>query len=139
MNHVRLLTSLCLILSACGSATLGDEPPDAVAVDIENPVWEEGGIRQLIADKCDSCHGKSSTDQFDPGNVKDLKYDLALDEQLFLDNYGERSAVRILQSPDNPMPPLFATPITEDEYIAIEEYLLSKGKVPEEVPEEEPE
>ena len=129
LNHWRtvviksvLFASPFMIWQACSSYDLGKETAKFVITDLANPTWEAGGIKALLAEKCDNCH-TSSPSKFVPDNVKNYRYDISKDETKFIASYAGRTKSRVFESDSNPMPPHFATPLTVNEKAALKKYL----------------
>lgn len=99
---------------------LGDQAPDEVLIDALNPTWE-GGIQTLVLEKCDNCHGVTDSG-FVPGNAKQLSFYFSRGEYAF-DFYRERIKARVFDTPENPMPPSFATPLTKAEKKALKKFI----------------
>jgi hypothetical protein len=119
---------LVLFAGACSAADYGDKQPIAVAVNIEDPTWDNG-IGELVARKCDNCHAKTPS-EFVPGEVRDdpARYQLGLaeSEETFL-RYGGVSFSRVFETLDDPMPPKYGTPLSDSEKSALRVYFDRKG------------
>lgn len=110
---------LTLNLLAC-SADLGSEGVIEVSVDATNPTWA-GGIQELVERKCSSCH-RPDKNQFVPADTPDT-FDFINDESFFTTN---RITIQTrLNDTADPMPPEFATPLTSNEALALENYINS--------------
>lgn len=110
-----------LFLTACHADDFGNRKVTEIAVNKESPTWNSG-VADVLLYKCDSCHA-TLAGQFAPGNVKNDKFDFSASEEVFLANYAERVRRRVFNSPENPMPPKFGTPLTENELQALKGYL----------------
>jgi hypothetical protein len=113
-----------LNLSSCSAADFGSKPPISVSVDTENPTWGNG-IGELVIRKCDNCHARAPS-KFAPGEIRDnpTRYQLGLgeSEERFL-QFGRISYTRTFETPDDPMPPTYGTPLNESEKAALKKYL----------------
>jgi len=118
MTHY-LITTLFLSLFISCSYDFGDELPDETLIS-DPPTWE-GGIQALMYQKCDNCHGILDS-QFVPGNAKDLNFYFSRDENAFA-QFADRIQARVFDAPDSPMPPLYGTPLTEQELQGLREYI----------------
>ncbi len=110
------------IWQSCSSYDLGKETAKFVITDQSNPTWDSGGIKALLAEKCDNCH-TSSPDKFVPDNAKKYQYDFSKDESKYITTYASRTKSRVFESDSNPMPPNFSTPLTVNEKAALKKYL----------------
>lgn len=115
---ISLVAVSLLTLSNCESRDFGNREPDAVPM--SNATWE-GGIGTLIQKKCANCHTDSRS-EFVPGNTPTHLNTIAAKE--FWEeksNLGLFSTIkhRIGETPDQPMPPTFATP-----FVGVEKELL---------------
>lgn len=119
-----VLAFLCV---ACSSADLGSERQPSVTVNTTSPTFEKD-IVPLLKAKCSTCHSESRT-QFVPGNTPN---NAQLNNLENAENFAAKAVLiqwRALSDPDNPMPPRFATGLTDDEKAALGQYIstLSPG------------
>jgi hypothetical protein len=109
---------LMFLISSCRAYDLGNRPPIEIEVDPDNAVWSQG-IQSLIAAKCDTCH-QTGGSEFEPYPARFYRFDLSFDEDSFR-RYLVTSCHRI-QLHSNPMPPAYATPLTDNEREALLRY-----------------
>jgi len=126
--RMKILAPLTLmILASCSSEDLGDEKPIEVSIDITQPTWD-GGIKELLEKKCDSCHG-SYPSKFTPANASQHILNFSLDENLFKTRHLDSVSARVFSDSTSPMPPNFATPLTANERLSLQNY-ISQAKQP---------
>lgn len=111
------LAQIGFVATGCSRAdTLADLTPPAVAVDALNPTWDNG-ISILVKERCASCHS-ARKGEFVPETTPFL--DFNKEEELL--SVRMRSIARI-QDVDNPMPPRYADPLSQEEAEILVEYL----------------
>jgi len=108
-----LAASALIQLFSCGAFDLGDESPDEVT--ITNASLWTGGISDLITAKCAGCH-TTNRNQFVPANTP-TTFDNITDEAFFTGQFG--TVTTWVCDQFEPMPPLFATPLTTTELNAL--------------------
>lgn len=119
-SNLRLVLLSVLILSSCNkSYDLGDRPVPEVTVDTSSVSWENG-VENVVKTKCLSCHTPSK-DQYVPANTP--AYLDRLNEKDYFNSLRVIIRQRVLDNPGDPMPPRFATPLTENEKAALRIYL----------------
>ena len=117
LNFFSVLTLTALNTAACSSAeTLAELVPPQVAVDAQNPTWNNG-IANLVKERCASCHG-ARKEAFVPSSTPFL--DFTKEEEFRSVRF--RSIARI-KDEANPMPPRYADPISKTEAEALIRYL----------------
>jgi mono/diheme cytochrome c family protein len=123
MNIPRMLlpvfATLCILAPACGTFDYGDAPVDEVEVDVKNPEFALD-IKPLMQLKCMNCHAKEPG-PFAPG---DATY-IPLDVEAKFEALAARVEARVFKKPDDPMPPDFGTPLTDNERAALKKYLAN--------------
>jgi mono/diheme cytochrome c family protein len=107
-------------LASCGSFDFGEAPSDYVAGNAENPSWE-ADIEPVVQMKCMNCHG-SDRSSFVPTNTPPYS-SYKFDSKDGFKKYMASMEKRILNDANTPMPPNFATPLTEDEKKAVRAYI----------------
>lgn len=105
------------LAAACGSFDYGDEKPTEILVDAENPNWT-ADIQYLMELKCMNCHA-DPLPKFSPRDTIPIKLD---DEKIFKAQ-AARIKARVFNSPADPMPPNFGTPLSDNEKKALMKYL----------------
>lgn len=121
--------------STCSSFDLGDEKPIETpreSVFSQDVRWGPGQnvafVQNIIAYKCDNCHG-SGRSTFTPSNAPLINLSL-LDKAKNLASYSfymKRSFQRVANSPQDPMPPTYATPLTPLELESLLSFLASEA------------
>ena len=124
------LPLILLVLNSCGSKDLGNEKNINIAVDINNPNWNNG-IGSLVGAKCANCH-TGMRSGFVPANVPMTFNDIG--NQFFYESptsyaqgYPYLAYRRIFLTPTDPMPPEFGNQLSDDEKTALKKYLTLKG------------
>lgn len=111
-----------LILVGCNSFDLGKEDPDSFSVNTTNPTWT-ADVQPVLLAKCANCHTNNKS-EFVPSNVPNSTTLNNIGDKTTFDNSLAVSVKsRVFDSPDNPMPPNFATPLTSDELAALKKYI----------------
>lgn len=117
------LVVVLVALEACRSEDLGDKKPDVVTLRGEQVGWSDG-ISTIIARKCATCH-TAERSQFVPANTPH-SIDGMSQEHFYQEpaNRGKVAAMRhrLVDTPKQPMPPPFATPLSDKEKAALSEY-----------------
>jgi uncharacterized membrane protein len=124
----KILTFACVISFAtvfavsCNSADLGSEKQPEIAVNATNPTFE-ADIAAVMTAKCSTCHALPRS-KFAPGTTPtdDANLDKLTDKTAFAIK-ASRIKTRVFDTPENPMPPHFATPLTDSEKAALKVYL----------------
>ncbi|MCX6118132.1 MAG: c-type cytochrome [Proteobacteria bacterium] len=116
-----------MLTNSCSSSDLGKEKPDRVPVDLSLAGWESGA-GAVISTKCANCH-TSDRSPFVPSNTPRV-LDGINKREFFAnpDNIGLVIAMRKrIEAENTPqqMPPKFATPLNDDERIAVLNFLKS--------------
>lgn len=120
-NHFRTLLTLLIITSCAKSYDFGEATFDEVFIsdsELANPTWN-GSVSTIIEEKCANCH-TTVRDQYVPANTP-TTID-RINEETFTLSVKATLRARIL-SDSNPMPPLFATPLSSREKAALATYL----------------
>lgn len=122
---VLYLTSI-IYLTSCEAYDLGDRDPISYQIDQANPTWA-GGVGQLVAAKCANCHS-SQRSKFVPSDTPTGYDDIAHESFFSTTNTSRIQTVysRVFESPTRPMPPNFATPLTESEKSALRTFLNAR-------------
>jgi mono/diheme cytochrome c family protein len=112
-----LVTQLLGAVIGCSRAeTLADLKPNEISLNSENPSWENG-ISELVKERCASCHS-ARKGEFVPETTPFL--DFNKEEELL--SVRNRSIARI-RDVNNPMPPRYADPLSQDEADVLLKYL----------------
>lgn len=118
---------LLVLLSSCSrSYDLGDQPADSIPVDTASPDWSNG-ISALIQNKCVTCHTPAGQrSKFVPGNTPSSVDTINLES--FFSDPAKASLVqrRVFSDATTPMPPKFATPLSDNEKTALSKWLATK-------------
>lgn len=104
-------------LTACGTFDYGDAPVDEVEVSTTNPNFLYD-IKPLMTLKCMNCH-TTKPSSFVPPDTPPI----ALDNEAKFKELADRVRIRTFEKPDDPMPPPYGTPLTENERKALKKYL----------------
>lgn len=120
---------LLLLAQSCNSYDFGSEPPLSIALNADNPTWDNG-IGVLVTAKCANCHRpQTERTQFVPSDVPPTFDDIRT-QNFFTDpNNAARitqAYERVFNNTEKPMPPHFATPLTSNERDALKKYLSTK-------------
>jgi len=114
-----------IALMACKAYDLGSEPDSYIEVDVNNPTWDSGGVGLVFLYKCATCH-TADREWYVPSNTP-TTYDEIHNEDFFTSeaNAGKLNNIktRMFSTPDNPMPPHYATALSDDEKTAVQKYL----------------
>jgi len=123
------------VIFGCSSYDLSQKKPIAVpqtSVFPESVRWSPGPtvayVQNIIAYKCDNCHG-SGKSVFAPSNAPLISLSL-LDRAKNLNTYTyymKRSLERVVNTPSNPMPPNYGTPLLQEEWDVLKDFLNSEG------------
>lgn len=105
------------LLTACGTFDFGEAPVDEVEVSTTAPNFAYD-IKPLMELKCMNCHTSSPSD-FVPADTPPI----VLDAEADFKKLADRVRIRVFESPADPMPPDFGTPLTENETAALKKYL----------------
>lgn len=118
------LFALLLALTACRSEDLGKSEPDVV--DVSGPTWGQG-IDQLVNKKCANCHTSRRGD-FVPSNTPNTIDSIgSKDFWLTARNLSRIILIRTrFTSVDNPMPPRYGTPFSENETTQFTAFLAER-------------
>ena len=108
---------LLALLTACGTFDFGDAPVDEVEVLATAPTFKSD-IKPLMALKCMNCHTEAPSD-FVPSDASPI----ALDVEGNFKKWADRVRIRVFESPSDPMPPDFGTPLTTNELAALKKYI----------------
>lgn len=128
--YAPILGVLSLSLNSCGAYDLGKNDAPHVTVDTANPTWANG-VQAVIEAKCANCHAKAAErNSFVPANTPKLVDNIKL--QSFFEGASSYAAGypylvyrRVFETPDDPMPPTFGTPLYDDELAALKGYLTN--------------
>jgi mono/diheme cytochrome c family protein len=104
-------------LAACGTFDFGDAPVDEVEVLATAPTFKSD-IKPLMELKCMNCHTAAPS-----GFVPSDTTPLALDVEENFKKLADRVRIRVFESPSDPMPPDFGTPLTTNELAALKKYI----------------
>lgn len=117
-----LVHATIFILVGCNSFDLGKEDPDSFSVNTANPTWA-ADVQPVLLAKCANCHTNNKS-QFVPSNVPSSSTLNNIGDKTTFDNSLAVSVKsRVFDTPNNPMPPNFATPLTSDELAALKKYI----------------
>jgi len=124
------LAAFCALctLGACGTFDYGNAPVDEVEVSTTAPNFAFD-IKPLMELKCMNCH-TATPGKFVPGD----SYPIVLDEEKAFKALALRVQKRVFDDPEDPMPPNFGTPLTENEKTALKVYLAQLKAAPTPVP-----
>ncbi|MFZ9520355.1 MAG: hypothetical protein ACO3A4_07750 [Silvanigrellaceae bacterium] len=115
-THI-IAISFVAIISACSHAeTLADITPTGVNISATVPSWQNG-VGQLVKERCASCHTEKKS-EFVPASTPLLDFNIEAEFR----SVRQRSLARI-QDNENPMPPRYADPLSENEVRFLAEYL----------------
>lgn len=116
------LAFLCfLTLITCSSFDLGKKDPDSLEVNTSNPTWDTD-IQPLITAKCSSCHTNNKS-QYVPSNTPNSSTLNSMNDFSTFESIAPTILRRVFNSPENPMPPNFGTPLTDAERAALKRFL----------------
>lgn len=125
---IKLIQVFCLALvfSCSRSYDLGDKTADSVTVNTTSPTWDNG-ISNVIQTKCVTCHTPaSSRSKFVPGNTPSTLD--GMNSESFYADSAKATVIqnRVFVDTTTPMPPKFATPLSDNEKIALAAWLNTK-------------
>lgn len=117
-------------MSSCSSFDLGAEKPVSFAVNTSAPTWDTD-ILPVVKAKCANCHTPTKG-KFVPKDVPTTNS--TLDDITTKDSFASLASsikTRVFDTPTDPMPPHFATQLTDNEKAALSVYIESlSGAVP---------
>lgn len=126
LNTSIFFSAIAVTASCSRSYDLGDQPADASSVDIANPTWSNS-ISAVMENKCVTCHTPAAQrSKFVPGNTPETVDSINLES--FFSDPAKASLVqrRVFNDTANPMPPKFATPLSDNEKIALGTWIGTK-------------
>lgn len=115
------LAVLASLVGSCSSSDLGKEEQPSIAVNTANPTFESD-IAAIVKAKCSTCH-TTNKGKFVPSTTP---VNSALDnmhDKTSFDSKASSIKTYVFDTPSNPMPPLFATQLTDNEKAAMRVYL----------------
>jgi mono/diheme cytochrome c family protein len=118
------LLAILTALTACRSEDLGKSDPDVV--DVSGPTWGQG-IDQLVNQKCANCH-TARRGEFVPSNTPNTIDSIgSKDFWLTARNLSRIILIRTrFTSGDNPMPPRYGTPFSDNERTQFTAFLTER-------------
>lgn len=127
LNAMIGFVALAVVSGCSRSYDLGDQAADSTTVDTANPSWSNG-ISAVIQNKCVNCHTPAAQrSKFVPGNTP-ASVDTINLESYFSDP-AKASLVqrRVFTDTVTPMPPIFATPLSDNEKTALSSWIATKA------------